>query len=339
MILFPLFIGGQSFAESGYQGERNAFNRFHGQGTYVNSRGKYEGNWVDGVKSGQGVFTAKGGESYTGQWADNKRNGTGKQVYSDGSSYQGQWKANKRHGGGTLTFKNGDALTGKWTADNFSGSGRYKFKQGLEYQGTIVNNKPEGKGQCKQKGKIEPCEFKNGELVVQAPVPEPVIKKSKPKPKVTAKPRVVKKTPPVKTIVKKPKPAVYFSDKEEFFYQHNWANVAPFKGVSSFWKTKEDDDFALEIFSRNADFSLEINIDDYNGPGKYKLGYYKARITRKGSGSYATASEVPGYVLITRDTGDLISGIFEFNAFLNGDSKARTRYVVKKGKFTVDRKN
>lgn len=339
IILFAVLPSTQSFAEAGYEGERNAFDRFHGQGTYVNSRGKYSGAWVDGVKSGQGTFTAKNGDVYTGQWADNKRNGTGKEVYANGSSYQGQWRANKKQGGGTFIFKNGDKLTGKWTTDAFSGSGSYKFKKGLEYQGSIANNKPNGKGQCKEQGKSQPCEFKKGELVAQvlkpAPKPAPkVVKKPKPKP-VPAK-AIVKKAKPKP--IQKPKPKVYFSDKEEFYYQHDWANAGMFKGVSSFWKTKEDDDYALVISSENADFVLALNVNDYNGPGKYKLDYYKARITRKNGGSYATSADVPGQLFITRDTGNLISGLFEFTVFLNGNSKADGRFIIKKGKFTVDRR-
>lgn len=341
IIIFVVLPGTQGFADTdtGYEGERNAFNRFHGQGTYVNSRGKYTGDWVDGVKSGQGTFVAANGDVYTGQWADNKRTGTGKELYPDGSFYQGQWEANKKHGAGTLVFKNGDKLTGNWIADDFSGSGIYKFKNGLEYQGPITSDKPSGKGQCKEQGKSQPCEFKNGELVVQAPKPAPKIVAT-PKPIPVPVKAIVKeaKAEPEPIPIQKPKATVYFSDQEEFYFQHDWAKVGMFKGLSSFWATKEDDDYALVISSENVDFLLVLNVNDYNGPGKYNLDYYKARITRKNGGSYASSADMPGQLVITRDTGNLISGLFEFTAFLNGNSKAGERFVIKKGQFTVDRR-
>jgi len=343
IILFLVFSGSQVIAETGYKGERNQFNRFHGQGTYVNSRGTYAGSWVDGAKSGKGTFTAKNGEVYTGQWSDNKRHGGGKQVYSDGSFYKGAWQANQRDGKGTLTFKNGDKLTADWTFGEVSGSGVYAFKKGMEYKGSIVNNKPEGKGQCKEKGVAKPCEFKNGAIVVVAPVVvAKVIKKAKPKPKVVPVKKVAvvkpKPKPKPKPIPKpKPKPKVYYSDKEEFFYQHNIGSMAFYEGTSSSWKTKEDDDYALVISTENAEFSMVLNIDDYDGPGTYKLDFYKGRVSQKGKSAYASSGDKPGEIIITRDTGKLVSGLFEFSAYPNGILNAETAYAIKKGKFTVDR--
>ena len=363
LILFLVFPVSQAIAETGYKGERNQFNRFHGQGTYVNSRGSYVGSWVDGAKSGKGAFTAKNGEVYTGQWSDNKRHGSGKQVYLDGSVYQGAWQANQRDGKGTLTYKNGDKLTADWTFGEVSGSGVYAFKKGIEYKGSIVNNKPEGKGQCKEKGVAKPCEFKNGVMVAAPVVVAKVVKKPKPKPKVKPKvkpkpkpkPKLKPKVVPVKAsavnkvrapkkiaVVKslpaiKPKPKVYFSEKEEFFYQHNIGSKAFYEGTSSSWKTKEDDDYALVISTENAEFSMVLNIDDYDGPGTYKLDFYKARISQKGKSAYATSGDKPGKIIITRDTGKLVSGLFEFSAYPNGVLNAGTAYAIKKGKFTVDR--
>ena len=341
IILFLVFPGSHAVAETGYTGERNQFNRFHGQGTYVNSRGTYEGSWVDGAKSGKGTFTSKKNEVYTGQWSDNKRHGGGEQVYKDGSIYTGAWQANKRDGKGTLTYKNGDKLTADWIFGEVSGSGVYTFKNGMEYKGSIVNNKPEGEGQCKENGAVKPCEFKNGAIVVAAPVVVAKVEpKPKPKPKPVVVPVVVKPAPKPVAVVKpkpKPKPKVYFSDKEEFFYQHNFGGEAFYEGTSSSWKTRDDDDYALVIITENAEFSLVLNIDDYDGPGTYELDFYKARISQKEKSTYASSADKPGKITITRDTGTLISGLFDFSAYPNGILSTENAHEIKKGKFTVDR--
>ena len=61
-----------------YEGERNAFNRFHGKGTYKYTNGNvYEGDWVDGRKNGQGTQTWSNGEKYEGGWSNNREHGQG----------------------------------------------------------------------------------------------------------------------------------------------------------------------------------------------------------------------------------------------------------------------
>jgi len=43
---------------------------------------KYDGNWKDGKKSGQGVMNFVNGDKYDGQWKDDKMNGHGTTMYN-----------------------------------------------------------------------------------------------------------------------------------------------------------------------------------------------------------------------------------------------------------------
>lgn len=130
-----------------YQGERNSFGRFHGQGTYTTSLGeKYQGQWVDGKKSGQGTYSWKNGDQYSGQWDDNKRSGMGKMIYSNGNTYEGEWVANKAQGDGTLYFKNKDVYSGLFKDGQPSGQGKMTFANGDKFSGRWQAGQMSGPG-------------------------------------------------------------------------------------------------------------------------------------------------------------------------------------------------
>ncbi|MBV1882338.1 MAG: hypothetical protein KUG82_11935 [Pseudomonadales bacterium] len=143
-----LYASLSSFSWSGeYIGERNTFNRFHGQGTYVSGRGlKYEGNWIDGRKSGKGVQTWSNGDIYNGDWLENKRNGLGVQTWADGGKYDGEWVGGKRNGKGVYTFVNGDVYTGSFRANIKKGQGEIVYKNGSRYRGSWDKDLRAGKG-------------------------------------------------------------------------------------------------------------------------------------------------------------------------------------------------
>ena len=42
-------------------------------------------------------------DRYEGEWKDGKRNGNGAYTFADGKKYVGEFKDNKRHGQGTFT--------------------------------------------------------------------------------------------------------------------------------------------------------------------------------------------------------------------------------------------
>lgn len=65
----------------------------HGQGTMKWADGaRYVGNWSYNMASGKGKFFHVGGDLYDGQWANNKANGEGIYTNTKGARYEGSWK-------------------------------------------------------------------------------------------------------------------------------------------------------------------------------------------------------------------------------------------------------
>jgi hypothetical protein len=75
-----------------YEGEWNNDMR-HGQGTlFMPDLGTYTGEWKDGQRSGQGIHTLVGGDKYEGEWAEGMCNGQGTYTFANGNKYVGEWK-------------------------------------------------------------------------------------------------------------------------------------------------------------------------------------------------------------------------------------------------------
>ena len=64
----------------------------NGKGKYMNDLGIYEGEFIDGNKSGNGTFISKNGDKYIGQFEDNKKVGIGEMFFSNGDYYKGAFK-------------------------------------------------------------------------------------------------------------------------------------------------------------------------------------------------------------------------------------------------------
>jgi hypothetical protein len=63
---------------------------------------RYEGALIAGMPNGQGSMTyAEDKGTYTGEWLDGMRNGNGTQGLGGGESYAGTWSKNQPHGDGT----------------------------------------------------------------------------------------------------------------------------------------------------------------------------------------------------------------------------------------------
>ncbi len=63
---------------------------------------EYRGDWVHGVKEGNGVEKdRRRGEVYNGKFKGGRREGQGALVRGDGYAYDGLWMENLPHGKGT----------------------------------------------------------------------------------------------------------------------------------------------------------------------------------------------------------------------------------------------
>ena len=143
---------------------------FTGQGTaYYENGDIYEGDFIDGIRSGTGIYRYKKGNKYEGGWEENRKNGIGKMIYKDIGEFHGYWENGRRHGEGVFTYVNGDVYSGWWKYGQKEGYGSYAFKEtgmkmtgnwhdgnikdgqwiypnGVYFEGKFENNKPKGQG-------------------------------------------------------------------------------------------------------------------------------------------------------------------------------------------------
>ena len=52
-------------------------------------------------------MTYSDGAKYEGDWKDGKRHGQGTLTWTNGNMYEGEWKDNKKHGKGTTSDEDG----------------------------------------------------------------------------------------------------------------------------------------------------------------------------------------------------------------------------------------
>lgn len=140
-----LMAGSTALAGIEYEGERNAFNRFHGKGKFTSSRGEvYDGNWVDGSREGHGVFTTPAGDRYDGNWSNNQENGQGKMTWANGDVYDGNWVAGKMQGEGTFTSAKGEIFKGNFSGNVRQGKGVLTTPAGEKFEGSWKGGKKSG---------------------------------------------------------------------------------------------------------------------------------------------------------------------------------------------------
>ena len=76
------------------------------------------------LKHGKGTEYYKNGNiKYDGDFVNGKREGNGKYIYESGNYYIGQWKNGLKHGKGTMFNSSGNIVqNGNWNNDKFVGS-------------------------------------------------------------------------------------------------------------------------------------------------------------------------------------------------------------------------
>ena len=106
----------------------------------------YEGEVIDELKDGKGVFIYKSGSKYEGYFKNNVKDGHGIFSYKNGDKYEGDFKNGSKAGKGVKYFANGDKYEGEWEEDEFNGNGVYYFQNGDKYVGEFKGGVKEGKG-------------------------------------------------------------------------------------------------------------------------------------------------------------------------------------------------
>jgi hypothetical protein len=118
----------------------------------------YNGDWVDGIPHGQGVFTMPNGYSYSGDYIDGLEDGRGTTIWPGGDTYIGGFHQGKRHGQGTYRFANGDIYIGEYLNNHMHNKGTYTTADGNYYEGQWGAGKPSGQGKLSatnQERKVE----------------------------------------------------------------------------------------------------------------------------------------------------------------------------------------
>jgi hypothetical protein len=123
----------------------------HGKGEYVSKAFKYEGEFSEGLKQGQGTYVWDNGDRYEGLFANDRPDGRGKYQFANGDSYEGEVRQGVIVGRGSYSSKNGDVFDGSFAGGKPQGVGVYRFASGDRYEGEMEQGKPQGKGRYHSK--------------------------------------------------------------------------------------------------------------------------------------------------------------------------------------------
>ncbi len=118
----------------------------HGRGEYVSKSFKYEGDFSDGLKQGEGTYVWENGDRYQGRFATDRPDGKGRYQFANGDAYEGEVQAGVINGRGSYATKNGDVFDGSFQNGKPHGVGIYRFASGDRYEGEMRGGTMEGKG-------------------------------------------------------------------------------------------------------------------------------------------------------------------------------------------------
>ncbi len=118
----------------------------HGKGEYVSKTFKYEGDFADGLKQGDGTYQWENGDRYQGHFAADRPDGKGRYLFANGDSYEGEVQMGVIVGRGVYTSKSGDVFEGSFFAGKPNGVGVYRFASGDRYEGEMANGVMQGRG-------------------------------------------------------------------------------------------------------------------------------------------------------------------------------------------------
>lgn len=118
----------------------------HGYGEGIIGKGKFIGNWKDGVPHGQVKIYEKDILVYDGEFLEFQPHGRGEYLVSGRTTYKGEYRYGKKHGIGQA-FKNGELIySGEWKEGQRHGVGKEYNSNKLLYDGEWKNNLRDGKG-------------------------------------------------------------------------------------------------------------------------------------------------------------------------------------------------
>lgn len=95
---------------------------FHGKGVFIWAKGdRYEGDFFLNKRTGKGIYSWASGERYEGDFVDGKLDGWGIYTWPDGEYYEGEFVDNVRTGKGIYTWSMDDHDKRKVKNNKFGG--------------------------------------------------------------------------------------------------------------------------------------------------------------------------------------------------------------------------
>jgi hypothetical protein len=109
---------------------------------------KYEGEWVNGQKTGVGRMWWNNGDRYLGHWSADSKDGQGSMLWANGDSYHGGWSHDLRHGSKCeYNYSNGGRYVGEYVNDERHGAGAFHWPNGDVFRGVWANGGRSGQGE------------------------------------------------------------------------------------------------------------------------------------------------------------------------------------------------
>ncbi|HHB93487.1 MAG TPA: hypothetical protein ENK59_09790 [Thioploca sp.] len=154
---------GDSYDGEYINGERT------GKGIYTWANGDYYfGDFVKGKRHGVGIYKWKNGDKYIGEYLNDKRTGEGLYIWTSGDRYQGDFDSGFRHGKGTLKWVDGELYGGDFLYGKRTGRGIYISSGGDRYEGQFKDGKRTGKGfLISANGSLKKLEFEENPYLLQ----------------------------------------------------------------------------------------------------------------------------------------------------------------------------
>ena len=145
-----------------------------GKGVWKTPSGEvYKGTFDDGKFNGKGTWTNKAGDKYEGEFVGGKMSGRGTFTYVAGGEYSGEFLDGKYHGQGSLKYKSGNLYDGGFKENEKCGYGEYYLFGGCYYKGNWLNDAYNGEGTqyTRFDKKTQKGEFKDGVYLDPQPTP------------------------------------------------------------------------------------------------------------------------------------------------------------------------
>ncbi|HXF77958.1 MAG TPA: caspase family protein [Usitatibacter sp.] len=124
----------------------------HGKGEYISKSFKYEGEFNEGLKQGEGTYVWENGDRYQGHFAADRPDGKGRYQFANGDTYEGDVQLGVIVGRGAYTTKSGDTFEGSFANGKPNGVGIYRFASGDRYEGEMAAGVMQGRGRYYTKG-------------------------------------------------------------------------------------------------------------------------------------------------------------------------------------------